>query len=72
MIIITKILYDLYELLKICLKILFLKLLRPLASLISFGNKLKLFAARKAKAFCPVASLHLGSARSFFCLVSLW
>ena len=46
-----------YEL-KIFVKIVFLKLFRIFVSLISYGKKLNFFAPRKAKALCPVASLH--------------
>ena len=58
--------------LKIFLKILLLKPLRLSVSLINLGNELKILAPRKAKALCPVASLHLGNLSSLFCLVSLW
>ena len=54
------------------LKILLLKLPRVSVSLINLGKELKILAPRKAKALCPVASLHLGNASSLFCLVSLW
>ena len=56
---------------KIFLKILFLKPLRLFVSLMNLGKELKYFAPRKAKALCPVVSLHLDNERSLFCLVSL-
>ena len=51
--------------------ILFLKPLTLFAFLINLGKELKILAPRKAKALCPLVSLHLGNERLFFCLVSL-
>ena len=52
-----------YEL-KILLTILLLKLPRVSVSLINLGKELKILAPQKAKALCPVASLHLGKKMS--------
>ena len=46
-----------YEL-KICLKILFSKPLRLFVSLMNLGKELKILAPWKAKALCPLLSLH--------------
>ena len=53
---------------KIFFKIPFLKPLRLFVSLMNLGKELKIFAPRKAKVLCPVASLHLGNERSLFFL----
>jgi len=34
---------------------------------INLGKELKILAPRKAKALCPVASLHLGNVSLLFC-----
>ena len=52
-----------YEL-KILLTILLLKLPRVSVSLINLGKELKILAPQKAKALCPVTSLHLGKKMS--------
>ena len=51
-----------YEL-KILFNILFLKPLRLFISLMKLGKELKIFAPRKAKALCPLVSLHSGNER---------